>query len=181
MFTDFQKRKLTRYFEFYDADKNGYIEQADYEVFARRVARVRGWAEGTPGYEIVLGRFVSEWEVLRSFADMSRDGRVSLHEWFDYHYYIYTIDQKFRADEHDIINTIFETLDHNGDGKITENEFKIFYHIYGLDSALASEIFQRIDENSDGILTRNEIARLYRQFAHSDDPNALGNWLFGPV
>lgn len=180
MFSNFQKRKLIRYFQFYDMDGNGYIERNDYVLFAKRLARVRGWAEGTASYEILMGRFTADWEILRSFADSSGDDRVSLDEWFAYHRHIYLIDTKYRVGENDIVGAIFETLDMNGDGSITEDEFKMFYSIYGLDSQLAGEVFRKLDENGDRVLTRPEIARLYRQFAHGDDPNALGNWLFGP-
>ncbi len=180
MLTDFQKRKLTRYFSFYDADDNGYIEKEDYLLFAERLARARGWAEGTTGYEIIVGRFLADWQVLASFSDMDGDCSVTLEEWFAYHDHICMIDVKYRAGSNNIVNTIFNTLDINGDGHVTENEFKVFYGIYGLDAKLAGDIFQKIDENGDGILTRNEISRLYHQFAHSNNPDDVGNWLFGP-
>ncbi len=180
MLTQFQKRKLRRYFEFYDMDNNGFIERTDYLLFARRLARVRGWPEGSPRYEIVMGRYLAEWQVLSSFADMNADARVSLDEWYDYHDHIFTIDLKHRLGEGDIIDTIFETLDANSDGFISETEFRTFYQIHDNPPELATQMFHRLDLNSDGVLSRKEIARLYREFAHSNDPSALGNWFFGP-
>jgi Ca2+-binding EF-hand superfamily protein len=180
MLTDFQKRKLTRYFEFYDADNNGFIEQADYENFANRLAKVRGWDKGTTGHAMIMGRFMADWQVLASFSDADGDERVTLNEWFEYHNHIFIIDQKHRAGSNNIVATIFETLDINGDGEITENEFKMFYNIFGMGEAVAQEIFPKIDHNGDGILTRSEIATLYHQFSFSDDPDMPGNWLFGP-
>ena len=181
MLTEFQKRKLTRYFNFYDVDNNGYIDQDDYALFAEQVAQARGWAQGTTGYEMVMGRFMADWQVLASFSDTDQNQQITLDEWFEYHKYIFLIDAKHRAGANDIISTIFETIDINGDGHITENEFKIFYGIYGLDAALAEKTFKKIDINRDGILTRSEIATLYHQFAHSNDPDAPGNYLFGPL
>ena len=180
MLTDFQKRKLKRYFQFYDADQNGYIERDDYMMFAKRLARARGWAEGSAGYEMLMARFLTDWDLLRSFADADSDERITLDEWYEYHNYIYIIDSKYRAGENDIIGTIFEMLDGNSDGYITEDEFRTFYSIFGMDMDLASETFHKLDENRDGVLTRKEIAKLYQQFALSDDPTVMGNWLFGP-
>lgn len=180
MFSDFQKRKLTRYFQFYDIDKNGYIERDDYMLFAQRLAHVRNWHEGSIQYQMLVGRFHAEWDLLRSFADMSGDARISLDEWFSYHRHLYLFDKKFQVGEDDIIGAIFETLDMNGDGFITENEFIQFYSIYNMDAQLAKTVFNNLDENEDGVLTRKEIAKLYRQFAHGDDPDAVGNELFGP-
>jgi Ca2+-binding EF-hand superfamily protein len=180
MLTEFQKRKLRRYFQFYDADRNGYIEREDYMLFAKRLARARGWAESTVGYEMIMARFMADWDLLRSFADANSDDRITEDEWFEYHNYIYFIDNKYRAGENDILGTIFEMLDHNNDGTISEDEFRTFYSIFGMDLALASQTFHKLNENGDGVLTRNEIAKLYRQFAHSDDPTVMGNWLFGP-
>ena len=180
MLTDFQKRKLTRYFEFYDADNNGYIEQADYEKLAARLAKVRGWEDGSTGYALVMGRFMADWQVLASFSDMDNDERITLDEWFAYHNHIMLIEQKNRAGSNDIVNTIFQTLDINGDGTITEKEFKTLFAVFGQDEAAAVEAFAKIDVNGDGILTRNEIAKLYHQFAFGNDPDLPGNWLFGP-
>ncbi|MEO0560654.1 MAG: hypothetical protein AAF125_00970, partial [Chloroflexota bacterium] len=156
MLSDLQKRKLTRHFEFYDIDSNGYIERDDYILFAERLARVRGWPVGTARYEMIVGRFLAEWEVLRSFADEGNDHRISLEEWYAYHSYVLFIDVKHRAGEKDIISTIFETLDANGDGFITESEFKAFYSIYDAPQELASEIFDRIDII--WIIARGELA-----------------------
>ena len=180
MLTQFQKRKLRRYFDFYDVDKNGYIERKDYLLFARRLANVRGWQEGSPRYEMLAGRYDAEWQVLSSFADTNADARVSLDEWYSYHDHIFYVDLKHRAGEGDIISTIFETLDANGDGFISETEFRTFYQIHDNSPDLATQMFHRLDLNGDGVLSRKEITRLYREFAHSNDPAALGNWFFGP-
>lgn len=180
MLTDFQKRKLERYFKFYDTNDNGYIEQEDYEIIARRLAKARGWQEGTPGHDIVMQRFRIDWQLLANFADDNNDAQVTLDEWFAYHEHIFMVDSKFRAGQDDIISTIFATIDINGSGMIHESEFTKFFSLYGLDADTARETFHKIDENGDGVLTRREIAKLFHQFVKSNDPKEPGNWLFGP-
>ena len=40
--------------------------------------------------------------------------------------------------------------------------------------------FQKLDDEDKGYLTRQEFLEAVTEFHLSDDPDARGNWLFGP-
>src|SRR5947209_18721995 len=50
MLTDFQKRKLTALFNLYDVDKNGFVDQADFEQVVQNLATPLRLQPGSPEY-----------------------------------------------------------------------------------------------------------------------------------
>jgi Ca2+-binding EF-hand superfamily protein len=46
--------------------------------------------------------------------------------------------------------------------------------------AEAADAFRRLDLDRDGYLSREEIFQNMKEYYFTDDPNAPGNWFFGP-
>ena len=51
MLTELQKRKLTRFFNLFDANGDGVITKQDPEQVARNLAELQGMKPGSPEYE----------------------------------------------------------------------------------------------------------------------------------
>jgi hypothetical protein len=175
--TDLQKRKLTALFNADDVNKDGFLQQDDFERIAELYAQTRGWQPGTPGSDALHATFRQIWNGLREFADRNRDDRVSRDEMLQ------SFDQMLR-DHPELVqgwsDLVFTTLDADGDGEISPQEYRQLLATAQIDASVADELFPRLDTNGDGHISKEEFDKLFGDFFMSDDQNAPGNWLWGP-
>jgi D-3-phosphoglycerate dehydrogenase len=111
--------------------------------------------------------FVSAGHLARERGIGVARTRLSQHE--DYTEYVEIV---VRADE---------VFDVDEDGTIGLSEFSDFYGVFGLAVSLAETVFDELDADGDGVITRSELLDISRQFYRSDDVEAAGNVLFGPI
>jgi juvenile hormone diol kinase len=180
MLTEFQKRKIANLFAVHDLNHDGVLERSDYVEYVTRISAESGLGPGSAKYEELLSRFLGFWEMLRQMADRNQDNRVTKREWFA------LFDQLLASPEGvhkmgPIGEAVFAMLDRNGDGNITLDEYKWLYSSGALDARLAADSFKRLDTDRDGRITTSELSMRLFEFFMSDDPNAPGTWLFGPV
>ena len=179
MLTELQIKKWTHLFKVYDANGNGVVEKSDFEEIFQNVATARNLTQGTPDYDQLHAKFMEDWEHLRKDADKNNDGKVELAEWLEHG------DRRINSPDMyqtniDLAHQIFELFDLNGDGVITLEEYKTILGSWHLPEDLAAEIFPKLDLNGDGGITKDELVELLGQFHSSDDPEAPGNFFFGP-
>jgi Ca2+-binding EF-hand superfamily protein len=177
--TELQKRKLTRFFEIYDQNHDGVIERADYILLADNVSKAKGFPLDSPLSARIRECMLRVWSNLETIADKNRDGSVTLDEFLAYRATLHQDEVKYN----DLVTaglTLFDVMDDNQDGKIELTEFKQFYSFFQLGDALAAEVFAKLDVEQAGYLTREQLQTYSRQFNLGDDPDAIGNQLFGP-
>ena len=179
--TDLQIRKLTRLFHVLDVDGNGVIEKRDHDEIVANLAALREWRVGTDAYSALHDKMMGMWEHLAAMAPADDQGRVSLPVWLEYH------ERRFArvGGEHEVVlsgsDLAIDLIDIDQDGRLSRVEYRNFYTVYGIELEAADAIFDRLDMNADGFLTEDEIDRLMWSFYFSDEPDAPGNWFFGPV
>ncbi|MAS34969.1 MAG: hypothetical protein CL610_13250 [Anaerolineaceae bacterium] len=178
MLTELQRRKMTRLFNVFDANHNGFIEEQDYLRIAQNFARLRGLSPGSTGYQKLQAKFSFVWEYIQKFGDPDHDEFVSLPEFLVYAESV--LEGQYAAVEGSTGSFLFELIDTDGDGQITQDEFRLFYQAYGIDVALVEDIFARLDLNADSVISADEFAQLGYDFHYSDDPDCPANWFFGP-
>jgi len=178
MLTDLQKRKLTRMFNAYDADHNGYLEFADFEAQFNNLAQMHELAADSAEYNELQSAYRAAWDQISRFGDADHDGRVLLDEWLAYGSDVVQSPDMFENGLGAVAKLNGKLLDHDGDGLISLEEFATFRAT--LDTERAA-IFKRFDLDGDGYISADELVELFRQFFLSDDPNALGNTWYGSV
>lgn len=178
MLSDLQTKKLTRYFQVYDIDDDGRIEQSDFERIIENVRMLRG--SGAHSDTLRLA-YMSRWNRLRASADMDGDEGVDLDEWLAHWQLLLDDDERFEKEAQAITDRLFRVFDLDEDDAIGPTEFADFYGVFGLSVALASTVFEELDTNGDGIITRAELLQHSKDFYRGDDPEAAGNLLFGPI
>lgn len=181
MLTDLQTSKLTRYFRLYDVDDDGRIALPDFERVVENVRVLHGAGENSPVHRGLRQGYLSRWLALATSADVDQDGGVDLTEWLAYWDRVLGDEDRYQTEIASVTGLLFEIFDTDGDGVLGADEFVNFYAVYGLKSALARQVFLDLDIDGDGHVTRRELEDMANEFYRSDDPDAPGNRLFGPV
>ena len=179
--TPFQQRKLGRMFSVLDVNGDGRIERADFVRRVEAFARLRGWAEGSPQHERNFGFAQEEWENLAGSADVDEDGGVTREEFLRWADVFLSDRDGVAAYARGDVQLLFDAMDGDGDGKITVDEYRTYLEVCGADASGADAFFAHADLNEDGRITRAEMTHAMEEFLLSQNPEAGGNFLFGPV
>src|SRR5690606_12717973 len=124
--TPFQKHKIRRLFSVLDVNRDGRVDRNDYVRRVQALAKLSGWAEGSPEYERNLHYVLQEWESVRDSADLNDSGAVTVDEFLRYAD-IYLDDPDAvsayaRAD----VQLLFDAMDTDADNAITVNECRAY-------------------------------------------------------
>jgi len=180
MLSDLQLKKLPKMFALNDNNGDGVIAQEDFEEAARVLGRFRGLAPGTAEYEDLHRTIMARWNNLRETCDTDGDNRVTLQEWLAYWDKVLATQGEYERVCKPFSAVVARTLDLDGDGKISPDEYAQWLSRWGVDKKAALECFARLDLNGDGHLSVDEFVALVAQYFQSSDPNSPGNWLLGP-
>ena len=181
MLTDFQKTKIGRMFQVYDADENGYIERHDFEMLVERLANMKGFEKDTEEYTNLESNILGgDWQSLRQLADVDHDGQISLTEYYVVMHKLITGMPK-RVTAAGFAQRIFDWADGDNDNEINVSEFQDFIAHYGVEADEAAEVFARLDRDGDGHWTLSECIEDVQDFLFSENVDAPGNWLLGKL
>ncbi len=179
MLSEFRKKKVKRIFEFYDVNRNGVIETSDIDGICDTFCHEYGWAKGSETDVTFRAGFHALWSGLITAADVNKDNKVSLEEFYanydvtikDYeafHQYIYPFFPGF-----------FPVLDTDGDHDLSFEEFSRFYRGFRNTDADATAAFPLLDFDSNGIITRDEFFLAFYLFHMSEDEAHPSKHFFG--
>jgi Ca2+-binding EF-hand superfamily protein len=157
MATEFQRQKVAGVFRAMDADGNGYLEEADFEALTQRWVGLRGWDAGSDEYERMRAIMMGWWSALATMSGAEHEGKVSLDELMNVVDQLPAMDDAIYATadamfdaidengddrialaEHkqvvyawkgsdDGVEEHFPTLDLNGDGHLSRDEFRTLW------------------------------------------------------
>ncbi|MFE0640932.1 EF-hand domain-containing protein [Streptomyces sp. NPDC058877] len=172
--------KLERSFDALDADRNGYLDWADYQKMADRYIQAYGLSKDDRRARALQTFCQIYWLELLRHADVDGD-RL-------------TKDQFVTANRLAVIDTsrlnvteggghaIFDVIDVNGDNEIGKDEFARFLRdVWKSDAPDAMDVFVKLDTDGDGVISRHEFIRAVREHYLSNDPDAPGSLFFGRV
>ena len=182
MLTEFQRVKQTHYFEMVDADSDGLITASDWAEIGRNLASVRNLKRGTPGHDAVMATMGTIWANLGKYCSDPNRVYVSLDDWL-----LFEDEKVVNADDvayDEYVNTIasgvFSLLDTESEGWIGKGEYIDLAMSFWVSPRFAVPCFEKLDTNGDGKINLDEFLGLLLDFHRSNDPNAPGNWFFGP-
>ena len=179
MLTDFQKRKLTALFNLYDVDKNGFVDQADFEQVVQNLATPLRLQPGSPEYTRLHAAHMAIWNNVQQLAGAPGRQRVTQEEFVAGYDRLLSVKDTFLATIGNFADSIIELSDRDGDRRLSQQEYVANLRGFKADEAAANEAFRRLDRNGDGYLTHDQISRYVEEFFYSDDPEAPGNWMLG--
>lgn len=175
MVSEVRKAKLNYVFDtYFDINKDGSIEQNDFELAIENIAKCRGYNKGGPRYTDTEQSFLKIWDNLRAKADTNKDNKVSREEWIAL--WSDNASEEWKTLYRDFM---FRLQDANADGTIDSEEFVIVTSTFGIPEAEAKKSYLTISKNATQEITPAVYEQLWKEFFTSDDANALGNSIFG--
>ena len=181
--TDLQRRKLTKLFSMYDAGNTGVLKLVDFQNLVDRFAAVKGLRKDSSEYYQLMDRLMHRLTHLRGEVKEKLGRRptegVTLEEWLLFYSQVLSSDS-YQDYIVDLTRLIFDAVDTDDSGHLDLPEWKHLFQVYGIPVIYAEEAFLKADLNQDGKLSRADLLQLVKEFYYSQDPEAPGNYIFGP-
>lgn len=180
MTTELQDRKLERGFAQLDVDGSGHIEREDIVGLGARLLVAFGESPTSVKGRSIIDRFEALWTALAAQVDVDDDGRLSPEEYRQAMTTAFIDGPDFDRVFRPAALAICELCDVDGDGVVGAKEFHAAQNAFGTSPDDAAAAFGRLDTDGSGTLTVDELVDATRDFYTGDEPDAVGNWLFGP-
>ncbi|MFE0704609.1 EF-hand domain-containing protein [Streptomyces sp. NPDC058872] len=172
--------KLERSFDALDADRNGYLDWADYQKMADRYIQAYGLSKDDRRARALHTFCQIYWLELLRHADV--DGDRLTKDQFVTANRLAAIDTSRLNVTEGGGHAIFDVIDVNGDNEIGKDEFARFLRdVWKSDAPDAMDVFVKLDTDGDGVISRHEFIRAVREHYLSNDPDAPGSLFFGRV
>jgi len=178
--TELQKAKQVHYFNVLDYNDDGLLEKQDFVDVADRIAEMRDYEPGSSRHSAVRKEILRIWTNARALSGAENKTQITLEDWLAHEEKVLGSNVLIRSYVQGIARAVFDILDADNDGVISEEEYLQFFRAFRGEEENGHRAFQKLDENDDGRLTRQEFLEAVTQFHLSDEPDARGNWLFGP-
>ncbi|QFZ20883.1 EF-hand domain-containing protein [Saccharothrix syringae] len=183
MLNELLKRKLAHLFALLDVDDDGTIDRMDYTASADRLVTAFGFAPGSPESERVRERYNRLWESVTLPMDTDGDERVDVAEYSSgMDRFVTASDDGYRTHIAPVADAFYDLMDVDGDGRITRTEYvRMAASAFRLSEDAGNAAFDKLDLNGNGWLDRDELHTANEQFFRSQEEDARGNWIFGPI
>ena len=184
MLSELRTRKLTKLFAMYDAQNHGVLQFSDFERIVHKLADLRGWKIGEERYDKLKNKYAYRWITMQAEIKKkihkNMDYKIDIDEWLKYHELAFQ-DESYRREVTIFAELIFDIIDLDRSGKLDQLEWMTLYQVFNIPVVYANESFEKMDYNHDGLLSKEEFLPLIEDFYCSDDSNATGNEIFGPI
>lgn len=182
MITEFQKKKLSHFFNILDSQKKGYLQIDNFSDIVENIRISFGYTPEDKKYKFLAEKSTRFFHKLLNSAIHADPQSISEQEWID-HIETEIIDggneDLFDDFAEFIIGFLFDMFDDDHDGYISTDEFVDMFIVYGIDIRYSAKAFLNLDVTKDGRLSKNELIHAFETFLLSDDPQEPGNWIFG--
>jgi Ca2+-binding EF-hand superfamily protein len=180
---DFLNRKLSKRFRTFDDDRNGFIEQSDFEMSVARLAEEFGHEEESPARQRLLNICLGLWQHLLQVADTNTDERISEAEYKRaFALGLLETPEAFDQVYMPFLESIMDIVDQDRDGRLTvTDEIRWTGALMHLCEQDAREVFRRLDKDEDGFITTHDLLEAIRAYYFDDSLDSPGYWLLGSL
>ena len=180
-FTEKQKayhlRKMQTRMSRLDATKDGYISRDDYTLISKRLAELSGMtkeqAESTcKDFMKLADAFGLQPGVKLSVDEAAQKANKLILSWPP---------EKFKAMVHATHGMLFDIIDTNKNGTVSQKEFKVYLNVVAPDVSEADVVhsFNTIDSNKNGVISRQEFLAAAEDFLGGVEETELSKVFFG--
>ena len=171
----FWNKKLDKAIRVTDTNRNGYIERADYMLVVSNYKRL---SSASSAYIDTLTKAtIRKCDMLGLVDDSVKLTYEEMKKkWLDI---LQTfVDEGMAKAE---MNSMFDSLDMNGDGKIDIDEWRAHYKSVGIPVEHARASFDAMDTNHDGSISKEEFYAYHHEFFTSTEDTLHSSILCGPL
>lgn len=167
----FWLRKMHTVMTIRDANRDGLISKADYELVIQRYQEMGSSEEHLAKLEKVYS------EIWKGAGIMDDTTKITYEQFLENL-------QKQGGDAKDhaaLFTRQFELVDSNGDGEISFKEWVDHYTALGIDIKHARPSFDAMDTNKDGVVSKEEYTRYTTEYFYSVEDKLNSSLLYGPL
>ncbi|WP_330328931.1 EF-hand domain-containing protein [Streptomyces sp. NBC_00536] len=176
------EQKLRRFFAMLDLDGDGRLTEDDALAIADRLAAAFD-VQDTAKITRLRSALSDFWR--KDLAIMAADGSGSV----NVSEFVAGMPKALGNDRAGVLERLtamvagwMDIADTDGNGLIDEDEYvTMFSKTVGASPADLKVAFAKLDRDGNGTLDREEIRRATEEYGTSEDPQAPGNWLLGPL
>ena len=173
--------RLRKSFAFFDSDSNGTIAYDDIIAMAARITKAFDVAPDSPKARDINNGFELFWNELVAAMDLDGDRKIRPDEYRAGMVGAFGSDGGFARGMKPMVAAILAVGDTDHDGILSQAEFDGLEQAIGNAQQDAAVAFGKLDVDASGTLTVDELTEAAEAYHTGTDPDARGNWLFGPV
>ena len=177
--SEFVKRKLAMAYYRFDHDKDGVLTESDFVHLGQEVVRLRGVKPGSVEADRIIEAHRGWWDAYFKGGDTDGDGQVTLEEHLAFVNAWVSGEPEALTHAIQDVQLVFDTIDGNGDGKLSLGEFSLYLQAYGLKDDDATRAFGYLDLDGDGYISRAEFAKNMSEYYISEERPSASEWFFG--
>ncbi|MEV0229190.1 EF-hand domain-containing protein [Nonomuraea sp. NPDC050786] len=181
MAIDLLNHKLDRAFDHIDASGNGVVEREDLLGLGARILVGFGESPTSITGASLVDSFGGIWATLSQTLERDPDFSISRLDFRTGMIAAFVMGDRYDAVFRPATVAVADLCDGDRDGEIGPGEFRTMLSAFGVAYDDVDEAFDRLDRTGRGVLTVEELVLAASDYYRSDDPNAAGNWLFGPL
>ncbi|MEU3305640.1 EF-hand domain-containing protein [Nocardiopsis sp. NPDC055551] len=166
-------------FDVLDTDDDKAVTWDDYQRLVDRYVTGYGLAADEERARAIQVTYESLW---RKLVDLSGDQTGGLdRDSFVGAMHAASEDRSRSNAAEAVAEAVFDLLDADGDGRISEAEFLVYAKTLGAEEAGARTRFAHVDTDGDGDISREEFVLSARLYLFGDDIDSPGGFVFGVV
>lgn len=181
MAIDLLNQKLDRAFEHIDAAGAGVVEREDLLGLGARILVGFGESPTSVTGSALVDGFDRIWGELVTVLGRDEDADVTREDFRHAMTTAFVKGDRYEPVFRPAARAVAALCDDAGDGYAGPQEFRTLLAAFGVGHDDANAAFDRLDTTGRGVLTVHELERSAREFYAGEDPEAPGNWLFGPL
>ncbi|MFG2112078.1 EF-hand domain-containing protein [Streptomyces sp. NPDC048718] len=175
-----KSQKFNMLFDWFDQGNDGQLTHDDLQAMGDLFAALAA-EDDHANASAMRDAFEKWWQLLLAHGDADGDGKISRPEFLTVMEANVTAPEHFEGAVLAIADALMRALDTNGDGVLSHDEYVRMYDALGVPPKHSKDAFKRLDRDGNGEISHEEFRQAITEFYLSDNMDAPGNWLIGPL